>query len=270
MKDILNKFNIFKNTIKLSQALSDFQKDTETITLTDADFLYIGYTSRFSAFYFYADALNSNDVTLKIEFFNGSSWVDVSFFDDTLNFSRNGFVFWDFLLNWQTYVHEDVENYFIRISTSSSTSEMIVKAINILFSTDQELYKVYYPLATDTSFLLGADDFTLIHEDVRNSIVQKFRNKGLRKLNDDRDRWLRVTPLDILDIQEVRQAATYFALSRIFYNVSDSFEDIWYKKYLDTQKKAEVFLDLAFISFDVFGEGDARQQPIFNVGKMWQ
>lgn len=273
MKDILNKFDIFMNTSNISQALCDFKNDTQAITLTTSDYLYVGYQARFNALYFYANTLNTNSSSLTLEYFHSNTgWTELSdVFDDTLGFSRNGFIEWKPEEYWTDNNEvNSLKRFWVRVSTSVNTSAMVVNAVNVLFSNDDELAKVYYPISTNSSFKLGATNFMLIHEDVRDMIVQKFRNKGLRKLNSAQDRWLRVTPLDILDIQEVRLAATYYALSRIFFNVSDNPEDSWAIKSKVMEKKADEYLSLAFVSFDSWGEGDVNANPVFNVGRMWQ
>ena len=272
MKDILNKFDIYHNASDISQALCDFKKDTENVTLLSSTFLYIGYQARFNAFYFYADTLNSNSSSFTFEYYDlRDGWKAIpDVFDDTLAFTRNGFVEWRELPDWEKAEINGANRFWVRISTNTDTSLMSIRALNIIFSTDDELQKVYYPIGTDSSFKLGADDFMLIHEDVRNAIVQKFRNRGLRKLEEDQERWLRITPLDILDIQEVRQAATYFALSRIFFNVSDSVDDSWSVKSREMQAKADDFLDIAYLSFDKYGKGDTNAMPFFNTGILWQ
>ena len=42
-----------------------------------------------------------------------------------------------------------------------------------------------------------------------------------------------ITPFDLLEVGEIKQAATYLALSKIFSNIQDDETDIWRQKSLD-------------------------------------
>ena len=59
----------------------------------------------------------------------------------------------------------------------------------------------------------------------------------------------------MLDIQEVRQYAIYEALSTIFFNASDSKDDVWFQKHLKYQDLAKQQIDYDQIVIDNDDDG---------------
>jgi hypothetical protein len=71
----------------------------------------------------------------------------------------------------------------------------------------------------------------------------------------------------MLDIQEVRLASTYLALSKIFENVANADkEDNWRVKANLYSNKFKSAIDLAFITFDRLQNGDVNVQRDISVG----
>jgi len=257
-----------------TQKLSDFSRDSETITLYIGDYLYLGYQARFYSFYFYATAFNTNPSDIVLEVYDGSSWNAIgseSRNDDTLGFSRSGFVQWSVEEDeFEESEHEGIERYWLRISVTGATTAMSIVAINALFCDDDELQKEYPPVSR-SDFKLGEPDYTHIHTSVRDYIVQTFRNRGLRKLSRNWEKWVRVTAIDILDIQEVRLAARYLALHKILLGVSDNPEDNWAVKAAFYLREYEKQISLAYLSFDASGEGDkSKGMQEVGVGRLYR
>lgn len=270
MKDLLAQLLVYKNTASLSDSLSDFSLDTETIQLNDTDYLYLGRETPFYAFYFYASTYNTNSSSIKIEYYYNGSWrefLSSEIIDDTKGFSRAGFVQFEAKDQNQITINS-LKKYWYRLSVSDATTSMTVKAINILFSDDSDLQREYYPI-TRSDFKMGASDYVLLHESVRDSIVQKFRNRGLRRINTNFD-YKRIVAWDLLDIQEVRLASTHFVLSRIFEQVSDNPEDKWRQKSLIHDKMANEFLNIAYLTFDKSSDGDTQQQASMSQGYLYR
>jgi hypothetical protein len=151
--------------------------------------------------------------------------------------------------------------FWHRFSVSVSTSAVVYRAISALFSDDRELKKEF-PSIMGTNFLLGGTtDHYLIHETCRNDIVQYFRKKGLRRLGAD-SFMKKFMAYDIMDVDEVRTAATYLALSKIFSNVANSAneEDNWLAKSKTYKKMAEEALNTAYITWDTVSDGAKNEQ----------
>jgi hypothetical protein len=113
-----------------------------------------------------------------------------------------------------------------------------------------------------TTFLIGGTtDHYLIHETCRNDIVNYFRKKGLRRLGVDGYR-KKFSAFDIMDIDEVKTAATYLALSKIFQNVGNSAnnEDNWIAKSKYYRNASNDAINTAYITWDTASDGSKNEQ----------
>jgi len=108
-----------------TEAASEFGNEF-TLLEDTSDYLYVGDDAKFSgvAFGFHTPALG---VTLKVEYYNGSSWSTLSVTDDTENWVQNGNITWTAPADWaQTDVNGDTK-YWVRFS-STDTLARIPKA----------------------------------------------------------------------------------------------------------------------------------------------
>ena len=137
---------------------------------------------------------------------------------------------------------------------------MVLRALSGLFSDDNELVKEF-PKILDSQFLLGQTNHLLIHETVRNDIVQHFRKKGIRRITSE-GFWKKFSHWDIMDVDEVKTAATYLALSKIFSNVSNSAkaEDAWTAKSREYKKKYDSAIDIAYMTWDKYSNGAVNEE----------
>jgi len=259
MRDLLTRLTILTEASSVfadkSDALMDFGNDTESVTLTTADKLYIGYQKMIRSVFFLINTPSTGSRKIKVEFFDGSSWVEAYSVDDTKGFTRSGFISWDLPLDDAEKVTVNSEElWWVRLSVTVNTSAVALQAVSGVFSDDAELKKEF-PRIMDTGFLLGQTSHALIHEATRDEIVQKFRNKGVR--SKFADKYRRLTFWDLMDFQELKQGATLLALSKILSNVADSGKgDNWGAKSSMFAKKADLALDLAFTTYDRWGESD--------------
>lgn len=88
------------------------------------DYLYLGHSSTFAGVKFEWHTRGSN-YTLKVEYYNGSSWTAlVSTTDDledgTSNFQGDGHITWTIPSNWATTSVNSTTKYWIRISTTTN------------------------------------------------------------------------------------------------------------------------------------------------------
>ena len=244
----------------------NFGRDSFSLTLETDDFLYIGYSKPINAVYINFITANLNSGNLSLEYYNGTSWAAVSGFDeDTDGLSRSAFLQWERDLDGDTDSQPDLsmplKNYY-RLSIDADSSAIEIQGMNLIFADDEDLKKEFFCI-TDGEILQGADSHILIHDACKNEIIQYLRNKGFSKQRDssligreDIIGW------DLLDIHEVREAAKFLALNKIFFNMSDSPDDVWYQKsiYYRAQYESQIQITLATIDEDNDGEIDDAER----------
>jgi hypothetical protein len=101
----------------------------------------------------------------------------------------------------------------------------------------------------------------LTHAACRNEILQKFRAKDFYKLDSDGNKQ-NINAWDLLDIAEVKQGAVYLAMSKIYYNMSDSENDIWAIKAGEYFNKYESMINIAATTIDFNDNGASDDQNI--------
>jgi hypothetical protein len=70
-----------------------------------------------------------------------------------------------------------------------------------------------------------------------------------------------------MDVFEIREAAIFLALSKIFFNLSDSPDDHWWIKYREYADKYEAKMTVARLSIDTDDDGitdEDEKQRQFN------
>lgn len=276
MKDLRNQLTINKNGVSnLTDGLGDFSTDNTELTLTTSDYLLLGREAPFYSFFFYADTYNTDtSTTVQLEFYDDrvDDWTvidEADIIDDTKGFTRSGFI--QYFIDWEHWKeHTPFGNkslHWLRLKVlNADTTAMDVRALNIIFSDDTEL-ETQFSLINRSDFMLGRSDHVLTHVAVRNEIVQKFRNQGLtryRNADNTNYDYRRIVAWDLLDIQEVRLAATHLALAKIFEAVSDSVDDKWRQKSRDHRKEYDKYISLAFITFDKSSDGDLNSRRQVN------
>jgi hypothetical protein len=103
-----------------TEAGTQFNVCTET-----DEYLYIGLSSTFKGSKFEFQTRGSG-YALKVEYFNGSAWIEMNentnnLVDNTNNFESDGIVSWDLPADWAaTTVNSITNKYWIRISTTSA------------------------------------------------------------------------------------------------------------------------------------------------------
>lgn len=247
--------------VEFSREVIDYGRDSYAITLKSNDTIYIGYDKPINAAYIEYSTLNTNAGNLTVERFTNTGFVEVSGFDDdTRNALRSGFIQWEREEESSTHIESEPEagmgtRYWFRLTTDTTQEATVIKGLNIVFADDEDL-KREIACITDASFLQGATTHILTHQKVRDDIVQYFRNRGFKKQNRIDQDFQLLLPWDLLDIQEVREGAVYLALAKIFFNLSDSPEDVWYQKSLFYRAEYQRKIDLVQFSVDVDDDGE--------------
>lgn len=253
----------------ISKEMADFGRDTITTGIDSDGYIYVGLDKPFNQFYTYLTTPNSTSLSLSIKYWNGSAWTAVSNkIDDTNAFGRSGFISWDRnpTSESKTTINSE-EKYWIQIEPSGVITTMTLAGMGFLFADDNDL-KTEVPEITDSNHLAGKTSHILTHVAVRNEIIQDLRNKDYYTTNQTTGLIQSLTPWDFLEANQIRQAAIYLALSKIYFNFSDSVDDKYSSKsntYADKYKKA---IDLARLSLDKDDDGiqdDVEQNPEFSI-----
>ena len=184
------------------------------------------YTKPFGSAFCELVTANTNANELTMEYWDGSAWTAVSLTDETKGLTRSGFMFWDKSSMNETTVNS-IDAYYVRLRPSADHSATSVRGINLVFSDDNMLKNEFFEI--DNSNLLPPGEVSHItsHVSARNTILQRLKKLGYIKLN-AAGTLKDITQWDLIDIFEIRQAATMLALSKIFFTLSDSPEDTWW------------------------------------------
>lgn len=240
----------------ISQKMSVFGRDSFELDLLSTDFIYIGFKKPIDSIFFNITSVNTNELSLKLEYFSGT-WNDCSnVSDDTLGLFRSGFLRWDRSLQGQIQSELDGFNRFwYRLSISDDREALSLSGINLVFSDDYDLM-LENSLVTQAEFLGSNKSHILYHSATKNDILQNLRNITTKINGEDLTQW------DLIDIEEVKQASVYGTLAKIYYNMSDSQEDIWYKKASDYESKFSVLLQSIKTSLDMNDNGLVEQEEV--------
>lgn len=183
--------------------------DTQAFNLQTTDSFYLGSTGKFSSRYFDLKAPNGSASVLTVQYWNGSTWVDVDDLVDQTSQSgktmyKSGFISWVNKTDWVkcslTGVDSDVELYWVKLTVSANLdSGTIIQSIANLFS-DDDMLRIYYPeIANDPNYLPdGKKNFVDQHWAAKNLVVLRLKQ---RKLIADESQ--------IIDISDVAQAAVH-------------------------------------------------------------
>lgn len=250
----------------------DFSRDNFTITLETDDYLYIGFHKPINSVYVHSITPNTGSGSITGEYWNGTSFTSLSeFYDSTLNLNRDGFITWRRNQRNETEtIIDSTPAFWYRFSTSNTTSAIVFRAINILFCDDQSL-KLKFNKILESEFLDGNTTHNLVHAGVRDDIVETLRRRGYVKLDNKSSdgktllsiAYANITPWDLLDIYEIREAACYLALSRIFFDFSDNPDDIWMKKSIAYENLYKQNINVARLSVDE--NDDGKVSPSENI-----
>lgn len=226
-------------------------RDTYTMELDkDDDYLYVGFNKPFKYMYIAFSTANTTSNTLNCQYYDGSSWQSLDIVDESKGFTRDGLIQWDRPSDWESTEINSTDKYFIRFQPSATHSETIILGINLVFATDYDL-KRHFPLVSSASLLQGKSSHLLIHEAVKDEILQTFRRKSIYKP----DVPAKINVFDLHDISEVREGAIFLALSKIYSNASNEIDDHYYRKSNENYDKAYDLFDYAQVKVDTDNDG---------------
>jgi len=238
-----------------SSDAADFIRDNFSFTMLSSEYIYAGLHKPFGAVFVALESPNTVPVEMFVEYYDGSSWVESSYLsDETKGLSRSGFVFWD-KTKMSSISIDGSERFYIRISLSANTSAMTFRGINLIMSDDSRM-KANFPPITGTSFYPeGESSHLLTHVSARDEIIMELRKRYQKNNSSTADLWEKINVWDLIDLFELREAATYLALAKTFHNISDNTEDHWYEKYRHWSEKYKAAFEAAYLSIDTDDDG---------------
>jgi len=200
----------------ISIDMNNYDIATNQIALVkDSDYLYVSLYKKFKNIYVSIKELVSVADTA-FEYWNGAAWVALTVMDQSKGLSQSGFIYWEMPEDWaqtEVFAHN---NYYIR---ATYNGDVTFNGINMLFSNDADL-KEHYRQIND---YLGTDaSYIALHQASRKDIIQRIRNSGKTKLSSIDCTLTDLTIWDFTRPDQLRNAAAYLCLSKIFGGVSDN------------------------------------------------
>jgi hypothetical protein len=235
----------------------DYLRDEFAIDFTSIDdFVYIGLYKPFNKVYVELKTPALADVNLNAEYYDGAAWQSLTLEDDTKGLTRSGFISFEKPENWNSTAVNGEDKHYIRLSADTFTAE--IQGLNLVFADDNDLRQ---EVRCIDDFLQGNDTtFIAYHVSARNDIVQTLRNGGNATKQENQVNYKNLTKWDLLETGEVRQAAKYLCLSKIFHDVSENIDDKQYQRAIDyAQKYGEAF-KLFRLSLDNNDDGIADEE----------
>jgi len=217
--------------------------------------LYIGFKKPIKNFYVHLSTPLESPIEILFEHStqNGMQTIkDV--YDETHGFSKSGFIQYK-ELGSSNFTVADIKCYWVKISTASTDeNELSFCAINMLLNSIYDL-SAKYPQIIQEDFFLGKASLHVAIENARNEVLSKIIRKGLTAESD-----ARLTVFDLLDVQEIREAATFLTLANIFEMVSDNADDKFSRLSKSFFKKFEASFNLYSLTIDKNQSGDGASQ----------
>lgn len=220
-------FDIYFNSEKLTHELENYSIEQVTKTVLTTDEFLIGYYKPFNAVMISMEQRNINLSNVSVEYWNGSSWIELSIIDRTKGLTQpNGHIKWARNIDDQAKSTVDgLEQYWYRLKVDSDTSEIIFNGINLTFSVDSDLKEFEPDFVNDKRrYPSGRDTLDTYHQAAKRHIIQDLRNEGKVIYNDNQE-LIDINIFDLLDYEELRLASTYLACSKWLSNMSDTPED---------------------------------------------
>ncbi len=232
-----------------SSKAEEIARDSFPITLLAATGrILIGFSKPFTRVHLELATPNSVVTVLNAEYYNGSTWENLTYVDETLGLSRSGLVRYDKPEDWAATSIDSKERFYISLTTDEDTVALDVMAAIVLLASDADMMEVKSNildfLPTSLNSWVGK------HVSARKDIVQRLRNGGNKKYVTGYAK--DITEFDLLDYDQVSVAAKYLALSFIFsFEVSDTVDDKYdklgkeyYSKYCDAMDLFTLAIDL--------------------------
>lgn len=256
MKNLIHLFDKGGVFSDLTLDLNDYDVDTSSLVMVNnTDFLYTGLYKKFKNLFV---SIKENTVAgnLSFEYFNGTAWVALPIIDESRNYSRSGFIKWDLPDDWALATVNSKEMFFIRVT---GDIEVEINGLNMVFANDNDLKEHYREI---NSYIGSDSSFIALHQACRKDIIQKIRNSGKTKVSSIDCTLTDLTIWDFMRPDQLRNAASYLCLSKIFAGVSDNSEGKFFQLSRTFRKEYKEAVDtfLMNVDFDDNGQEDSNEQ----------
>lgn len=256
----------------ISSDVDDFVRDEVLVQLKTTSTLYVGYRKPFN--FFFMSFLIVNDVsnTLTLQYHNLTNDVltDVPNLDeDTEGFTRDAFIKFDrpekdstAATDWKKTTIDGKELFWLVITTSDNHNVLTkINGIGILFADDQDLIEERRNIVSKHATNERTLTWVAKHQAARKEIVQAIRNQGKSKIRVgsvlEPSRFMDITEFDFLRLDQIREAAKWLCLAKIFQNeLSDASDDKWMALGDSFEEKYSDAFDLFLLSLDTDDDGE--------------
>jgi hypothetical protein len=180
----------------------------------------------------------------------------IDLIDKSKGMSRSGYLHIDRAVEgWASKDLEGKNLFWIEVSGFNDDT-INIAGINLVFNDDISLSADVGDI--ESYKLKGDNSFIRYHVSARDEIVQSLRNGGQIKhsktqnLNIERRN---ITKWDILDLGEIKNAAKYLTLSKIFFDVSRNVDDKAFSRYIEYRDKYGEEFGTFYLSLDKDDDG---------------
>lgn len=238
---------VFVKNIDVSQAALNFNLSPIALELL------AGEQIRFEAYKpfrrVHVEIVGAVSDTLTVKYFAGT-WKTLSIKDFTFNFNRSGFIEFTPPTDWQK-----IDGYYPITFEFAGNIETTLHGINFLFSNDDDLRE---EMAFFDNYLqkTGLASLISFHQGALTQIIDEFNRSGAVK-GKDKDR---LVDLDFLIPDELRQASKFLALSKMFFELSDSVDDKYYQKHKDYESLYSAAKNTYYLTIDENDDGVMDQK----------
>lgn len=238
----------------ISLSVKDFTTNFVPLALANTHHLYVGYYKPFKQFFIELKPFNNVVGELAFEYWNGSAWVTLDAIDESQNFFKSGFVYFNRPEDWATTNVNGLDNFYIRLQPSvSHAASTEVRGLGVLLSNDLDLEGIKSNIV---SKLNSGESWVGKHEAARKYIIQKLRNLGHRKYNNTDTLFSNLTEFDLLEPFELREASKFYALSYIYLDeLSDEQDDKWERSGKRHLKRADEAVNVFMLQVDQDDDG---------------
>lgn len=258
MIDSRTKLTVFQDDngvfADYSDSAADYIRDDFSITLIAAeDYIYMGFDKPFNATYWEFTTANTSANTFTFERYDGTTWVALTVQDETKGWTRSGYWTWD-STDMNSVEINSVTKFYIRAKPSTDHTATTARGANLVFSDDISMKTEFFEVDNSNIIPSGETSHIAVHQASRDKIIQDTRNNSYFKSNATTGIEM-VNQWDFLDIQEIKDAAKWLALSKIFFNLSDSQDDHWNQKQNEAFDNYEKSMRLVLFSVDNNDDG---------------
>jgi hypothetical protein len=250
---VLREDNLGNITNFTTQA-ADPLFDSFRLNIGTLNSLYIGYNKPITSSYIYiTDGQNVDGGEIVVEYWDGTIWKGLSIVDQTQFFNRSGTISWTMPSDWAPLELGGIEQYYVCIYGTADITDVEVQYVGTVLSDDTDIALEFPSILQAAYYPTGQTSFMSYHITAKEYIVAELLRRGYTKTVGTE-----VEPInqwDILNVFEFRQASLYYALSQIFFTLSDNSSDNYWQKYLDYKNKYEQAMSFGFIRIDQDNDG---------------